>query len=66
MFHDKIKSFFSSAVDKTVSSISEYAVNPGRDFSRSRKLPPDRLITSESIDVLVNLLPVLHQAEDRV
>lgn len=45
MFHDKIKSFFSSAVDKTVSSISEYAVNPGRDFSRSRKLPPDRLIT---------------------
>ena len=45
MFHDKIKSFFSSAVDKTASSISEYAVNPGRDFSRSRKLPPDRLIT---------------------
>lgn len=44
MTHNKIKSLFSSAVNSVASSIEAYAVNPGRDFTRSRKLPADKLI----------------------
>ncbi len=45
MFHEKIKSLFSSAVDNVVSTISQYTLNPGKDLSRCKKLPPDKLIT---------------------
>lgn len=45
MFHEKIKSLFSSAVDSVVSTLSQFTVHPGRDFTRQKKLPPDKLIT---------------------
>lgn len=45
MFHEKIKALFSSAVDSVASIISEYAVHPGKDFTRQKKLPLDKLIT---------------------
>lgn len=44
MTHTNILSLFSSSVDSVVSSISNFSVNPERDFSRNRKLPPDKLI----------------------
>lgn len=44
MFHDKIKSFFTDAVNSVVSVISNYAVNPGKDFTRCKKFPADMLI----------------------
>lgn len=45
MTHNKIKSLFASAVQSVASSISEYAVNPDKDFTRDRKLSPDKLIS---------------------
>lgn len=39
-----IRSLFFSSIDSVSSSINQYAVNPGIDFSRNRKLPPDILI----------------------
>lgn len=45
MFHEKIKSLFSSAVNSVASTISQYTVNPGKDLTRDRKLPADKLIT---------------------
>lgn len=45
MFHEKIKSFFTDAVDSIVSVISDYAVNPESNFTRCKKLPADKLIT---------------------
>lgn len=44
MTHNKIKSLFVSAVQSVTSSISEYAVNPDKDFTRDRKLSPDNLV----------------------
>lgn len=45
MFHEKIKSLFSSAVNTVSSIISEYTNNPSSDLTRSRKLPAEKLIT---------------------
>ncbi len=45
MIPEKIKALFSSAVDSVVAAISKYAVHPCRDFTRDKKLPPDKLIT---------------------
>lgn len=45
MFHEKIKALFSSAVDSVASTISKYSVHPDKDFTRQKKLPPDKLIT---------------------
>lgn len=45
MTHEIVKSFFNSAVQHVVASISQYANNPLKDFIRSRKLPPELLIT---------------------
>lgn len=45
MIHEKIKALFSSAVDNVVSAISNFSVQPGKDFTREKKLPPDKLIT---------------------
>lgn len=39
-----IKHFLSSAMDYVCSSISDYVLNPEKDFSRVRKLPSDKLI----------------------
>ena len=38
-----IKHFLSSAMDYVCSSISDYVLNPEKDFSRVRKLPSDKL-----------------------
>ena len=45
MFHDKIKSIFTSAVESVVSSISDFAVHPEKDFTRNKKFPAGTLIT---------------------
>lgn len=45
MTHKMVKSFFNSAVQHVVASIPQYANNPLKDFIRSRKLPPELLIT---------------------
>jgi hypothetical protein len=45
MFHQKIKSLFMSSVDSITSDISRYTVNPDKDLTRTKKLPPDKLIS---------------------
>ncbi len=45
MLHKKIKELFSSSVTSVTSAISNYAVNPNKDLTRNKKLPPDKLIT---------------------
>lgn len=45
MFHDKIKSLFSSSIQSAVSRISDFSVHPGRDFTRRKKFPADKLLT---------------------
>ncbi len=45
MFHEKIKSLFSSAVQSVSSAISKFAVSPDSDLTRNRKLPAEKLIT---------------------
>jgi hypothetical protein len=45
MFHQTIKSLFSSSVSTIVSDISQYTSNPGKDLSRNKKLPADKLIS---------------------
>ena len=45
MSHEKIKHLFSEAVNSIVSDISLYAIHPEKDFTRNKKLPPDKLIS---------------------
>ena len=45
MFHEKIKSLFSSAVHSVSAIISDFTANPGSALTRDRKLPAQRLIT---------------------
>ena len=45
MTQTDIKSILDSAIDSVSSSVSNYVDNPGKDFSRSRKLPADKLIS---------------------
>lgn len=69
MFHDQIKSIFSSSVHSVVSRISDYSVHPGKDFTRSKKLPAGRLLTflvSEGSSSTKNeLLDFFDMASDR-
>lgn len=44
LYPERIKSLFSNAVNAVAGRISEFAVNPGKDLTRSRKLPPEKLI----------------------
>ena len=44
MNHAQVKALLISAVNTVSSSIVDYAVNPGKDFTRNRKLPADKLI----------------------
>lgn len=44
MTHTRIKNLLKSAIDSVSSSISCYVRSPGKDFSRNRKLPVDKLI----------------------
>lgn len=45
MFHQTIKSLFYSSIASIVLDISQYTVHPGKDLSRNKKLPPDKLIS---------------------
>lgn len=45
MFHDKIKSLFLSSIQSVVSTISDFAVHPDKDFTRRKKFPADKLLT---------------------
>ena len=45
MSHEKIKKLFSEAVDFVASNISQYSGCPEKDFTRNKKLPPDKLIS---------------------
>lgn len=45
MSHDIIKNFFSEAVRHVASNISQYAVNPGKDLTRVKKLGPEALLS---------------------
>ncbi|GHU43572.1 hypothetical protein FACS1894111_09390 [Clostridia bacterium] len=45
MFHQTIKSLFTSSVDSIVSDISQYTVHPEKDLSRNKKLPAKKLIS---------------------
>ncbi len=45
MSHEKIKASFSEAVAQVVSNISQYATNPGKDFTRVKKFGPDTLLS---------------------
>ena len=42
--HETIKSLFLSAVQDVTSHIQDYTVRPGKDLSRTRKFPPEKLI----------------------
>lgn len=44
MFHDKIKSLFTSSIQAVVSRISAFAVHPEKDFTRRKKIPADILL----------------------
>ena len=45
MSHNKIKDLFSSAIQSVVSRISDFAAHPGKDFTRRKKFPADKLLT---------------------
>ena len=45
MSYEKIKAAFNDSVNHVVSHISQYVVAPGRDFTRSRKMGADKLIS---------------------
>ena len=45
MIHEKIKNYFSEAVNSVASDISHYAMNPDKDLTRRKKLPPEKLIS---------------------
>ena len=45
MTHEPIKAAFSNAVNRVASNISLYSVEPGRDFSRNRKMGAAKLIS---------------------
>ena len=45
MIHQKIKDLFHSSVEHVISDISQYSHHPDTDFSRNRKLSPDKLIS---------------------
>ena len=45
MSHETMKALFSQAVNQVASDISLYAVNPGKDFTRTKKLDPATLFS---------------------
>ena len=45
MFHEKIKSLFSSVVSSVTSAIADYVVHLGKDFIRRKKFSANKLIT---------------------
>lgn len=45
MFHDKIKSLFSSSIQSVAFRISDFAVHPDKNFTCRKKFPADKLLT---------------------
>ena len=45
MLHTKINNLFLKAVRSVTSDISRHTIHPGKDLTRNRKLPPDKLIS---------------------
>ena len=45
MLAEKIRSMFQSAVSYTAQSLTGLVRNPGKDFTRSRKLPAEKVLT---------------------
>lgn len=45
MLLDKIKTAFTDSINQVVSNISQYVITPGKNFTRSRKMGADKLIT---------------------
>ena len=45
MSPEEIKKLFLDAVSSVTSDISRYTIHPEKDFTRTRKLPPDKLIS---------------------
>lgn len=45
MLYERIKAAFNHSVNCVVSDISQYTVTPERDFTRSRKMGADKLIS---------------------
>ena len=62
--HDTIKSLFLSAVQNVSLHIQDYLLHPGKDFSRTRKFPPEKLIpflvAQGSSSTRVELLDFFH------
>ena len=42
--HQTIKHLFLSAVQNVTAHIQDYSLHPGKDFSRTRKFPADKLL----------------------
>ena len=45
MFHLKLKEIFNNSIYNVCSNIDSFVYNPGKDYSRVRKLPPDKVIS---------------------
>ena len=45
MFHQKLKQALNNAISNTVSGISAFVRNPGRDFSRTKKISADQVVS---------------------
>lgn len=45
MLHQKIKDIFTESIAHVSSNISNYSVNPEKDFTRNKKLPSDMLMS---------------------
>ena len=45
MSQNKIKLYLTNAINNVSSKISQFAVNPEKDFTRCKKLPADKLLS---------------------
>ena len=45
MSHVTIKNLFSAAVNSVSSDISNYVIHPGKDLTRNKKFPADKLLS---------------------
>ena len=45
MFHLKLKEIFNNSIYNVCSNIDSFVYNPRKDYSRVRKLPPDKVIS---------------------
>ena len=45
MFHLKLKEIFNNSIYNVCANIDSFVYNPGKDYSRVRKLPSDKVIS---------------------